>query len=64
MMALGDKLNDLTNHPFDHNTLALPCIPEHEDSANPFSVFKGGFSSHRRCIYKRDAYDYSFEFGR
>lgn len=54
---------DLINHPFDHLNTAFSCLPEHEDLKNPYSLFKGGFSSTRRCLYKRDTYEILLDFG-
>ncbi|CDW73399.1 duf229 domain containing protein [Stylonychia lemnae] len=48
----------------DHESLSHACDPHYHNPENSFGPFQGPFSIVRRCIYKRDTFEYVTDFGK
>jgi len=55
-----DKLVD---EPYDHEGISFACDPHYTDPVSPYSLFKGPYSSQRRCLYGKEVADYVFDYG-
>ncbi|CDW91056.1 duf229 domain containing protein [Stylonychia lemnae] len=52
------------NTPTDHEGLSSTCDPNLYDYNSADNDFQGPYSSTRRCLYKRDSYEYPFEYSK
>jgi len=50
--------------PFDHEGITFNCDPEYHDPID-YSYFRknGPFSMARRCLYKKDVFEYTLDYG-
>jgi hypothetical protein len=55
---------DLNFEFWDHENVAMFCDPNYYDRKNPYPAFSGPFSVLRRCLYKKDSYEYVLEYGK
>ena len=58
--------NDFNAHrnweDWDHENVAMFCDANYHDRYFPFPTWKGAYANLRRCLYGRDAYEYSLEY--
>ncbi|CDW73595.1 UNKNOWN [Stylonychia lemnae] len=48
----------------DHEGLSSACDPNLYDFNSPHGDYLGSYSSSRRCLYKRDSYEFPFEYAK
>ena len=63
-VTMNNCLNYVEFEDFDHENVALFCDPSYYDRTNPYPLFQGSFSVIRRCLYKKDSYEYVLEYGK
>ena len=63
-VTMNNCLNNVEFSDFDHENVAMFCDPNYYDRTNPYPAFSGPFSSLRRCLYKKDTYEYVLEYGK
>ena len=63
-VTMNNCLNKVEFSDFDHENVAMFCDPNYYDRTNPYPAFSGPFSSLRRCLYKKDTYEYVLEYGK
>ena len=63
-VTMNNCLNKVEFSDFDHENVAMFCDPNYYDRKNPYPAFSGPFSVLRRCLYKKDSYEYVLEYGK
>lgn len=63
-VTMNNCLNNVEFSDFDHENVAMFCDPNYYDRTNPYPAFSGSFSVIRRCLYKKDTYEYVLEYGK
>ena len=63
-VTMNNCLNKVEFSDYDHENVAMFCDPNYYDRTNPYPAFSGPFSVLRRCLYKKDSYEYVLEYGK
>ena len=63
-VTMNNCLNNVEFSDYDHENVAMFCDPNYYDRNNPYPAFSGPFSVLRRCLYKKDSYEYVLEYGK
>ena len=63
-VTMNNCLNKVEFSDFDHENVAMFCEPNYYDRINPYPAFSGPFSVLKRCLYKKDSYEYILEYGK
>ena len=63
-VTMNNCLNKVEFSDFDHENVAMFCDPNYYDRNNPYPIFSGPFSVLRKCLYKKDSYEYVLEYGK
>ena len=63
-VTMNNCLNNVEFSDYDHENVAMFCDPNYYDRKNPYPAFSGPFSVLRRCLYKKDSYEYILEYGK
>jgi len=57
------KVGKIRDIPFDHEAVSIACEPHYHDPISPYGIFKGPYSSMRRCLYGKDMYEHVLDYG-
>ena len=63
-VTMNNCLNNVEFSDYDHENVAMFCDPNYYDRTNPYPAFSGPFSFLRRCLYKKDSFEYVIEYGK
>ena len=63
-VTMNNCLNNVEFSDYDHENVAMFCDPNYYNRLNPYPAFSGPFSFLRRCLYKKDTYEYVLEYGK
>ena len=55
----SNAVNYINNNPYDHENIGWACDPHYVEG---YAI--GPYSSFRRCLYGKEAFEYNLEFGK
>ena len=58
------NINGVSLENFDHENLGIFCDPNYYNRNKPNTIFRGEFSSLRRCLYGKEVHNYVLEYGK
>jgi len=60
----NDHLHHINFSIYDHELLSLFCDPNYSSPKDPYTPYVGPYSVLKRCLYGRNTFEYTIEYGR